>query len=279
MISCRKANTIIACTRTYHYMNKPTNFDINSRNECLQRALDKTTPIEVLAGYAEIDDELIHGALVLNTATSPQTVESLRNEAGRYVTRCLEHRGKASYPFFVKPVRVHGRDLVFRNALESDAAFILELRTDGEKSKHISTTSDNQIAQIEWLRAYSVDNSQVYFVILDSHGNSIGTVRLYNKSDRSFCWGSWILKQGTPSSCGIESALMVYQFAFSLGFESSHFEVRKGNESVWRFHERFGAKKVGESNDAYSYSIAADSIRASMVRYKKYLPDGVKLEY
>ena len=55
-----------------------------------------------------------------------------------------------------------------------------------------------------------------------------------------------VIREGSPSGYAVESALMVYQFAgaVSLGFTRAHFDVRKGNESVWKFHERFGGGGV-----------------------------------
>lgn len=105
-------------------------------------------------------------------------------------------------------------------------------------------------------------------------------MRLYDPQGDSFCWGSWILKDGAPSSAAIESALIVYAYAIDhLGFRCSHFDVRKGNESVWRFHERFGARRVGETDLDYFYEIGPDEISAATHRYRKYLPNPIEVEF
>ena len=101
---------------------------------------------------------------------------------------------------------------------------------------------------------------------------------MYDIQNDSFCWGSWILKEGAASSYAIESALLVYHFALSLGFEKAHFDVRKGNESVWKFHERFGANKTAETADDFIYSISLEAIEHSLEKYKKYLPNGFSIE-
>lgn len=50
----------------------------------------------------------------------------------------------------------------------------------------------------------------------------------------------------------MESALMVYAYAVDhLGSKAAHFEVRKGNERVWQFHERFGAVRTSETDLEY----------------------------
>ncbi|MGQ7116015.1 hypothetical protein ACUOFC_65445, partial [Escherichia sp. TWPC-MK] len=46
----------------------------------------------------------------------------------------------------------------------------------------------------------------------------------------------------------MESALLVYHFAFvELGFEQSHFDVRKNNEKVIEFHKKMGAIEVSNN--------------------------------
>jgi RimJ/RimL family protein N-acetyltransferase len=178
---------------------------------------------------------------------------------------------------FIKPQKVIGADVVFRNADKDDAAFILGLRVDPVKGKYLSKTSGDLSDQIAWLEKYEKDDSQIYFIIEDKKGERFGTIRLYDVQGDSFCWGSWILKEGRPNGFAIESALMVYHFALRLGFTRSHFDVRKGNESVWKFHERFGAQRIEETEEDYLYSISKDAIQESLEKYKKRLPDGIAI--
>jgi RimJ/RimL family protein N-acetyltransferase len=180
-------------------------------------------------------------------------------------------------PTFVKPAKVLGKNIVLRDARPSDAEFIVALRTDPAKGQYLSRTSPDVAAQEAWLQAYATDDNQVYFIIEDQAGTRHGTVRLYDRQGESFSWGSWILADGRPSGFAVESAMMVYAFALELGFTASHFTVRAGNESVWKFHERFGATRTSESGEDYFYSISLDAIRASMEKYRKYLPEGIAI--
>ena len=69
---------------------------------------------------------------------------------------------------------------------------------------------------------------------------------------------------------------MVYSYAVDqLGFQSAHFDVRKGNDRVWKFHERFGAVRVSETDLDYFYHLSLESIQQSRVTYAKYLPSNV----
>lgn len=183
-------------------------------------------------------------------------------------------------PNIQKACRVQGKTLVFRNAQSRDAAFILSLRTNVRKARHLTHTSPELEQQIQWLKGYAEKTDQAYFIIESLAGQPLGTVRLYDPQGESFCWGSWILAADAPTTAAIESALIVYAYGMEcLGFHASHFDVRKANERVWRFHERFGAVRVAESALDYFYQIAHDKVSLARKRYKKYLPESVKVEW
>ncbi len=177
-----------------------------------------------------------------------------------------------------KAARVLGKTLSFRNATVADASFILSLRTDREKSRYLSTVSGELSEQQAWLKRYAAADNQAYFII-EYQGEAIGTVRLYDPQGASFCWGSWILKSTRPSHAAMESALMVYAYAVDhLGFRASHFDVRKGNERVWQFHERFGAQRTAETDLDYFYRLDAKAIATSRERYQRFLQGSVEVD-
>ncbi len=43
-----------------------------------------------------------------------------------------------------------------------------------------------------------------------------------------------------------------------LGYKKNHFEVRKDNEKVWKYHQFLGAKRVGETELDYLYEVSKD---------------------
>lgn len=183
-----------------------------------------------------------------------------------------------SAPSIRKASIVRGDTLVFRDATPGDAAFILSLRTDAEKSRYLSATTSDQDAQRAWLERYAAGEGQAYFII-EYNNEPMGTVRLYDAQGESFCWGSWILKDGRPRHAAMESALMVYAYAIDhLGFKACHFDVRKGNANVIKFHERFGAQIVGETELDYLFSLSPDSISDSRARYLEFLSGSVIVE-
>jgi len=150
-----------------------------------------------------------------------------------------------------------------RLATEADAAFLLGLRLDSLRNQNISSTSSNPGAQVEWMRNYALRHAaggEAYFVI-ESEGGPQGSIRLYDYlSERdSFCWGSWIIRLGAPLSTAYQSAIIVYDLAFGeLRFSMAHFDVRQANVSVWKFHEKMGARLIREDvlDRHYEYSVA-----------------------
>ena len=181
-------------------------------------------------------------------------------------------------PRLRKAATLRGQHLLLRNAASDDAAFIWQLRRNAARNAYMSATSAELADQQAWLARYAQDNAQAYFVITQlASGEPLGTVRLYDARGDSFSWGSWLLRTGLPARCAIESALMVYHYARSLGFAGAHFEVRQDNASVWRFHENFGATRVDCRDNRFFYELAPDALTAALQRWRRYLPHGIRL--
>lgn len=158
---------------------------------------------------------------------------------------------------------------------ESDAEFIVGLRVDEKYNKHLSAVTDDVKAQVKWIRRYKDDEAskqQFYFIIERLDGLRCGTVRVYDFVGESFSWGSWILNEQKTRYAAIESAFLVYRFAFEeLGFKRCHFEVRKGNERVISFHEKMGAVKTGETELEYLFEITKSAVEQSRMQLQKKL--------
>jgi len=161
-----------------------------------------------------------------------------------------------------------------RYATIEDAAFILSLRKDKNLNKFLSPVDSGITKQIEWLAEYKEREKkriEYYFIVESIDGDALGTVRLYDFKDDSFCWGSWIIIQNAPRFTALESALLVYEFAFyQLDFKKSHFDVRKENTKVVEFHKRFGAKVVGSDEDNFYFKIFKSDYIGNKKKYKKF---------
>ncbi|KAA8563190.1 hypothetical protein FX985_03258 [Pseudomonas extremaustralis] len=151
----------------------------------------------------------------------------------------------------------------------------MSLRTDEKYNKHLSAVTGDVEAQVDWIRRYKEDEAnkqQFYFIIERLDGVRCGTVRVYDFVGDSFCWGSWILNEDKTRYAAIESAFLVYQFAFGeLGFQKCHFDVRKGNDRVISFHEKMGATRTGETELDYLFQIAKETVSDSRAKLQSKL--------
>ena len=150
---------------------------------------------------------------------------------------------------------------------ENDAEFILKLRLDQKYNQFLSEVIPDIQAQKDWIKKYKNDESdkkQFYFIIERNDGKPCGTVRVYDFKENSFCWGSWILNEDKTRYAAIESAFLVYKFGFNeLGFQQSHFDVRKGNDRVISFHKKMGAVKKYEDDLNEYFTITKESVQKS----------------
>lgn len=171
---------------------------------------------------------------------------------------------------------IAGRSIRFRFVEDSDADFILKLRLDPRLNRFISPSENNLSKQVAWIQNYKhreKNGTEYYFIIETKDLEPIGTVRIYDFQDKSFCWGSWILAVGAPATAAIESALLIYHIGFDIiGFTQSHFDVRIENERVCSFHEKFGAKKVRSDHLDNFYIFKRPDYETAKLRYGKYLP-------
>jgi len=164
-----------------------------------------------------------------------------------------------------KAAKIEGMGLRLRNAVVSDAQFIFSLRTNDNLNRYISAVSNDVQQQVDFLKRYETKDDEAFLVIEDLSGNSLGTVRIYDQIENSFCWGSWIVSPEASSRTATKSALLLYIYAFEyLGFTSSHFDVRQENKRVWHFHESWGATLTREDNLDRYYTLsrpAWDNVR------------------
>lgn len=171
---------------------------------------------------------------------------------------------------------IKGKNTNLRLVEIEDAEFILNLRLDEARNRYISHVEHDVTKQTNWLIAYKKrenTKTEYYFIVENKRHEKFGALRLYDFRDESFCWGSWILKKESPFYIAIESALLVYEFAFfNLGFNKSHFDVRTANERVLAFHKRLGAIVISQDKLNCYFSYTKEDYGQIKHRYKHYLP-------
>ena len=171
------------------------------------------------------------------------------------------------------PLNLSFGDTLLTPVSQEDAGFILALRSDPELNRYLSMTPHDVETQRQWILEYKQRETAEteYYFIISKRGGKLGTIRAYDFQGDSFCWGSWIILRGTSPQVAIASVLMIYDFAFDqLGFTKSHFDVRRDNESVRRFHLRMGAQIVRSDEVDEYFELFEDS-------YRQYRPKLVQL--
>lgn len=172
----------------------------------------------------------------------------------------------------MKPI-VRGKHIALREITPSDADFVVRLRTDPDLGKHLSPTTTDVDQQKAYISKYLTSPTDYYFIVTDWQQRNLGTIRIYDIQADSFCWGSWILSKEAPSTAAIESAILIYDFAFfALHYRKAHFDVRKANAKVVDFHKRFGACITKEDDLNYFFEYDRDTYLRIREKYARYLP-------
>lgn len=135
--------------------------------------------------------------------------------------------------------------LKFRFVEETDAEFILSLRTDPKLSRYLSNTDSDINKQKNWIRAYKskeAAGTEYYFLYADESEQPLGLCRLYNvdTTAKSYTSGSWLAKSGIDVLISIKADLVLMQMAFeTLGLKTCNIDVRKDNKKMLRYHKQF----------------------------------------
>jgi hypothetical protein len=135
---------------------------------------------------------------------------------------------------------------------ESDAEFIVNLRTNEKLGRFLSQTDGNVDEQRKWIKAYKAREAageEFYFIAVGEQGEQYGTTRLYHFEANSFTTGSWLFAENTPAGVAIKADLIGRELAFEeLGYEICKFDVRRDNKTVIRFHQFFKPKVIMEND-------------------------------
>ena len=161
-----------------------------------------------------------------------------------------------------------GKYTNIRLVREDDAEFILSLRCDEQKSKYLHKTEYNVDKQKEYIKNCLSKDNEWYFIIENKKQEPIGTYRIYDLKDDSFCIGSWLMIDDCSPIEMMEGEYLAKMFAFkATGFNKFHFDVRKGNKKVIRYHKMMGAKQVGETDLDYLFECSKEDYISNIRKY------------
>lgn len=145
--------------------------------------------------------------------------------------------------------------LFFRLVAESDAGFIVNLRTNERNKRYIHSTPQDVNKQIDWIREYKrrENNGEDYYFIFYKNELPVGLARIHHITYNSFSIGSWVFSQNAPFECAIVSALIIREIAFELlekEFERSIEGTHIKNKHVLNFNKMIGLKIVGKRTES-----------------------------
>lgn len=142
-------------------------------------------------------------------------------------------------------LRIRGLAFGLRPIALEDAEFVIQLRSDAQRSRFLHPIPLSVEAQRAYLKQYFQRDGDYYFVVERHSDNSReGLAGIYNVDlkQRKAEWGRWILKPGSLAS--LESALRIYQAAFDyLHFEEIYCRTVGENQLVLSFHDRCGLSR------------------------------------
>lgn len=175
----------------------------------------------------------------------------------------------------------YGLQLRFVN--ESDAEFVVKLRTDPKLGKYINPTSSDIEEQKKWIREYKKREQAGtdYYFIFFKDGEPVGLNRLYNIKSDIFTTGSWIFDDEAPLECSVSSAIIVREIAFELmgmrlenGFDGCH----EDNVKVLRFNKMIGLEVSGKIEDSKGTYITMTLTKENFEKNKNRLLDLLSLK-
>jgi len=169
---------------------------------------------------------------------------------------------------------------------ESDAEFIVRLRTDPILSRYLHKTDSSVEVQKEWIRKYKEreEEGTDYYFIFYKDGKAIGLNRLYEISFEKFTSGSWLFSSDAPFGTAFLAQIILREIAFidwGYEYEDAASGVHIDNIHVLRFNLMAGMKEKGrymsETGEFISLGLTKEDFLIGRKRILRML--GVKKAY
>lgn len=137
---------------------------------------------------------------------------------------------------------IDGHAFRLRPIADSDAPFVIKLRTDPGLSRFLHATPLSLDSQLDWMSRYYERFGDWYFVVERKFDSTPeGLISLYDLDvhQNNAEWGRWILRAG--SIAAVESAWLIYRCAFEqLYLREVHCRTVAENQPVVSFHDSCG---------------------------------------
>lgn len=144
---------------------------------------------------------------------------------------------------------------------EDDAEFILSLRANPDRTKHMVTLSYDIKKQKEWIQEYKKrerDGLDYYFIYSNSENKPIGLNRIshINFIDKTAKASSFITIKGLVYQA-FKISTIHSEIAFNLlNIDTLKFEVHKNNKGLIKAYKHLDHKDPGIGKDFVLYSVS-----------------------
>ena len=133
---------------------------------------------------------------------------------------------------------------------ETDAEFIVKLRTDPYLKRYIGATDGSIEAQKKWIKEYKIreEEGTDYYFIFYKDGKRIGLNRIYNINGHSLQTGSWLFSHDAPFGSAFIAQVILREIVFidwGFDYEDAKGGVHVENKNVRRFNKLAGMKETG----------------------------------
>lgn len=164
--------------------------------------------------------------------------------------------------------------LYLRLVDESDADYILKLRTNPKLGKFLNTTKHDIYEQAKWIQDYKKREyiGTDYYFVYFYNNQRIGLNRIYNINGLTATTGSWICSPGLPIELPLLTVVIIREIFFEiLGLEIDYMATRKDNKKVIKMHHLLGAKKTGENEIDVFHSLTKQDFKKNKQKFLSYI--------
>lgn len=168
---------------------------------------------------------------------------------------------------------------------ESDAEFIVKLRTDSYNTQYIHATDLTVADQEKWIREYKKREQfgTDYYFMFEHKGEKVGVARLYGMEGDQYTHGSWIFANDAPSFCAVASAVICREIAFDYMGMKVESNMRDGtdatNKNVIHFQKMLGMDYQVEREENGRKFLCGIITKESFEQHKKNMLRFIPKEY
>ena len=157
----------------------------------------------------------------------------------------------------------------------TDAAFILQLRTDPEKGRFLHQDNISVEEETKWIAEHKELEKEglEYIFIYSKNGVPFGMNRIYymDEDDNIYTYGSWVCTPNTATEDVVASALIPRYIAFDLldkSLEYGRIGCHVDNKKVMKFNKMIGMRPRATREEELGTFVVFNYYREDFHKYQ-----------